>query len=559
MSIFYCYARVSTQSQDQISPDTQAERLKKDAERLGMESVVIKEVGSGESMFGRPKFMKMLSDLKEGDVVGVWDQSRLSRSDEESFIIINRITEAKAKLMVNSKFLDINDPQDRAIFGINSVFASYSRRLQLQKSREGVKQKYANGDAIFTGSMIGWKLNKYGKASIVDEEAKVIRYIFSEFIKGKSLKSLEKELYGKVLSRPYKFNIENLRDMIMRPIYAGSYLTEPKMSKHIGRYTESELKEKLVKSNIYPPIISEDEWWESFRRYRNVRSPHAVDYQNRWSPHTLAGLYKCPCGKGISYHHRIREGKKFETYMFQSHTPSCPYGKHISYPMEWLEDVTKACFILTFLSGNEVGMFFDEKKKEIEKLTEDVDGELKEIEKNISKENSKKERLVEAVANGLLDNDSISKQMSKITDNLNELEHRKDKLLQGKSMRLADYETFTEVSAQDVLDTYSSHFREYILQYAGHRSELQTDRSLMLRFMNGKEYHILYPKRTNKRSFPSQIDVSFRGEYQFSFVYHKGQIVKMISDNEYLTPTLERWKKLINGELSETSGIVLGL
>ena len=149
--------------------------------------------------------------------------------------------------------------------------------------------------------------------------------------------------------------------------------------------------------------------------------------------------------------------------------------------------------------------------------------------------------------------------MTKINDNLNELEHRKDKLLQEKSMRLADYETFTEVSAQDVLDTYSSHFREYILQYAGHRSELQTtDRSLMLRFMNGKEYHIPYPKRTNKRSFPSQIDVSFRGEYQFSFMFFKGEITKMICDNEYLQPTLEKWKDMVNGELTQTDSILLG-
>jgi hypothetical protein len=324
-------------------------------------------------------------------------------------------------------------------------------------------------------------------------------------------------------------------------------------------HIQEEIKEKWVKSNIYPPIIQEDEWWEALKRYRGVRVPHAVEYQFRWSPHTLAGVYKCPCGKGISYHHRMREGKKFEVYMFQSHLPTCTYGKHISYPMEWLEKITQACFLLTFLAGNEVGMFFDEKKREIEKLTEDVDVELKEIEKNISKENTKKERLVNAVAEGLLDNVSISKQMTIINDKLNELEKRKDKLLQERNMRLADYETFPERSAQDIFDIYSSHFREYLLQYAGHCSELQTtDRSLMLRFMNGKEYHILYPKRTNKRSFPSKVEVSFRGEYQFSFLFFKGEITEMICENEYMMPTLERWKNMVNGELTQTDSILLG-
>lgn len=556
--MYYAYCRKSTEQQQETSFEVQRDFLIHQANLLNEPYQVLTETGSGSTMADRPVFMNILSHLQPEDILGCYDQSRISRNSQESFIILDTIKQKKARLQVNGKFIRPEDPQDMAIFGIQAVFSDYQRSIQLTKSREGVKQKYANGDAVFTGKLFGWQLNKYGKASIIEEEAKIIRYIFSEFIKGKALKQLERELWGKVLQRPFQFNIENLRDMIQRPIYCGRYLTEPYMTKHISKYSEEELKEKMVTSNIYPPIIQEDEWWEALRRYRSVRTPHAIDYQFRWSPHTLAGLYKCPCGKGISYHHRMREGKKFETYMFQAHVPSCPFGRHISYPMEWLENTTKACFLLTFLAGNEVGLFFDEKKREIERLTEDVDVELKEIEKGISKESSKKDRLIEAVANGLLDNDSISKQMSKITDNLNELEHRKDKLLKEKSMRLADYETFTEISAQDVLDTYTSHFRDYLLQYAGQDSVLQTDRSLMLRFMNGKEFHIHYPKRTNKRSFPSQVDVSFRGEHQFSFIYFKGEITKMICDNPYMEKTLEKWRKQVNGELTQTDTIMLG-
>lgn len=556
--MYYAYCRKSTEQQQETSFEVQRDFLIHQANLLNEPYQVLTETGSGSTMADRPVFMNILSHLQPEDILGCYDQSRISRNSQESFIILDTIKQKKARLQVNGKFIRPEDPQDMAIFGIQAVFSDYQRSIQLTKSREGVKQKYANGDAVFTGKLFGWQLNKYGKASIIEEEAKIIRYIFSEFIKGKALKQLERELWGKVLQRPFQFNIENLRDMIQRPIYCGRYLTEPYMTKHISKYSEEELREKMVTSNIYPPIIQEDEWWEALRRYRSVRTPHAIDYQFRWSPHTLAGLYKCPCGKGISYHHRMREGKKFETYMFQAHVPSCPFGRHISYPMEWLENTTKACFLLTFLAGNEVGLFFDEKKREIERLTEDVDVELKEIEKGISKESSKKDRLIEAVANGLLDNDSISKQMSKITDNLNELEHRKDKLLKEKSMRLADYETFTEISAQDVLDTYTSHFRDYLLQYAGQDSVLQTDRSLMLRFMNGKEFHIHYPKRTNKRSFPSQVDVSFRGEHQFSFIYFKGEITKMICDNPYMEKTLEKWRKQVNGELTQTDTILLG-
>ena len=556
MSIFYCYARVSTQSQDQISPDTQAERLIKDAERLGMEYVVIKEVGSGESMFGRPKFMNMLSNLKENDVVGVWDQSRLSRSDEESFIIINRITEAKAKLMVNSKFLNIEDPQDRAIFGINSVFASYSRRLQLQKSKEGMKQKFSNGDAVFKGNLLGWTLNKYGQATINQDEAEVIRYIFDSFIKGKGLKELERELWGKTLQRPFKFSKESLRYILMRPLYMSYYLNLTTESRHIFRFTEDEIKENLVKSNIYPQIVTEETWWKAFHTYRNVRVPHATEYANRYTIHTLSGVYKCPCGKGISYHHRMRNGKKFEVYMWQEHTPSCPIKKHTGYDKEWLEKVTQICFLLTFLQGNEIGLFFKEKREELERLTGDIDNELKEIDKQMNKELTKRDRLVDAVAEGLFDNATISRQLGKIKDVLDDLEHRRNKLLQQKHLKMADYDVYLEVSSQDVLDNYYNDFRGYLLKYTGH-CLLQSDTSLTLEFINGKSFHILRPKRTNKETFPSMVDVSFRGEEQYSFEYHKGQITRMVTDNEYLQPVLDKWMKITNGELRQEKAILL--
>ena len=556
-SMYYAYCRKSTEQQQETSFEVQRDFLIRQANLLNVPYKVLTETGSGSTMADRPVFMRILSDLQPNDILGCYDQSRISRNPSESYIIIDTIQQKKAKLQVNGKFIDPDEPQDMAIFGIQAVFSGYQRSIQLDKSRKGLKQKYLNGDAVFTGNMIGWQLNRYGKATIIDEEAKVIRYIFSEFIRGKSLKQLEKELYGKVLQRPYKFSIENLRDMIQRPIYCGWYFSEPNVAKHVSKYTEDILKSCMVKSNIYPPIIQEDEWWTALRRYRTVRTPHAIEYQFRWSPHILAGVFKCPCGKGISYHHRIRQGNVFETYMFQSHTPNCSYGKHISYPMEWLEDITQACFLFTFLAGNEVGLFFEERKREIEKLTEDVDMELKEIGKEISRENSKKDRLVDAVAEGLLDTASISKQMSKITDNLKALEQRKDRLLEERGLRLADYETFTEISAQDVIDTYTSHFREYLLKYSGGNSVLQSDRSLILSFMNGKEFHIHYPKRTNKRSFPSQVDVSFRGEYQFSFVYFKSEITNVICDNEYMLPALERWKKMINEELNRFGSILL--
>lgn len=561
MSVFYCYARVSTQSQDQISPDTQAERLKKDAERLGMEYVVIQEVGSGESMFGRPKFMKMLSDLKEGDVVGVWDQSRLSRSDEESFLIINRITEAKAKLMVNSKFLDIQDPQDRAIFGINSVFASYSRRLQLQKSREGIKKMKEDGNTIFAGDTFGYLLTRHGKnvsVSIIDEEAKAIRYVFEEYAKGKAMKELERELYGKVFHRPFKFNIQNIRPMLCRPLYIGKYFDTPGMLKHIMKYTEEEVREHLITSNLYPSIIDEDLYFEVFHRLRTSRVPHAVEYKQRWTVHVLSGLYKCAdCGLGITFRNRYRDGKLFTTYVFQSHTGNCPTKYHTQFDALWLEKCTQACFLLTFLDGSRVGAFFKEQRSKLDVDSVAAREELTLIDKELEKTQAKKDRIIDAISDGLITKNDAQKKLEKIETEHHSLTERKNTIEKQLMSLNQDIDDLLRFSAQEIIDTYRGREREYYFRYV--KSGINYHKYLVLEMMNGMTFEIHKPRRTNTATKPAVINVSVNGEQYYSFVFSpKMEIENIYSENPYMTNTLEKWRKQVNGELSQTDTIMLG-
>lgn len=555
--MFYGYCRKSTEQQQETSFEVQATFLKEQAEKLNEQCIIYTETGSGGSLTDRPVFLNLLSSLKKNDIIACYDQSRISRNDKESFVILDAIMEKKARLQVNGKFINPNDPQDRAIFGMQSIFANYQKDIQLQKSREGIKQRFSNGDAVFAGDTFGYLLTKRGKtttATIIEEEAKVIRYVYKAYSNGVSLYELQNELYGMPFQRPWNVIIQNLRPLLSRPIYMGYYLDTPYMQKHIARYSRTEVEEHLVKSNIYPPIIEEELWWEVFQKYRTVRQPHAIPYENRFTKHALSGIFKCPgCNKGITFKNKKRDGKTFTKYIFQSHTPNCPYLHRTEYDKEWLERAVRACFFLCFLNGSEVGKFFNDIKERFNNDTKDIRKELNTLESAKKKLDAKKQRLVEAVSNGLFSMEDIKNQMESLNTDYKTIEMRKNVLDNQLSALELDVADYLENSAEETMESFPYRERDYYLKYI--KEGWNRVKYLELTFMNGKRFIIHKPRHTSQNLYPGQVDVySMNGDFSFSFhILTKMEIDTkptgdMWEDAEY--HLFKRWEKQVNKRLA---------
>ena len=529
-----------------------------------MAYTILTETGSGASLVNRPVFMQLLSNLKEGDIVGCYDQSRISRSDVESFYILNEIKTKAARLQVNGKFIDPDDPQDRAIFGMQSIFANYQKDIQTQKSKEGRKKQFENGDAVFAGDTFGYELIRKGKTvqiNIIEEEAKIVRFVLEQYAKGASLHELERKLFGTVVNRPFIFEINNLRYMIQRPIYMGYYLNEPNMQRHIMKYTEADVRAKLVKSNLYPSIVSEDLWWSCFRSYRICKRPHAIAHCYRWIKADLSGIYKCSsCGGGMTYHNRFRAelgdaGKHYPQYKFQKHFPNkCQMQKrYTAYKADWLEEISDLCFKLTFLEGGEIGMFFKEKQNELYETTNELNTAIAVIDKRIKEIDIKISRLVDAVADGLMDNEIIRPKMEKLKKEKKDVLSKKGELEKDLGSIIDDSDSWLELSAKEVLENFDNRKREFYLKYV--KEGLNYYTHLTLEFMNGKKYEIQRPKRNNFHIKPSEIKVSFRGKWQFSFEYdyenHSFSVSDVNSVEESKDWAYEEYQQLLDNAASD--------
>ena len=552
----WIYTRRSTGRQSDVSLELQEETCRRWVEEP---ITAIHETGSGADNT-RPQLNYMLANLQPQDCVCIYDNSRLSRSMLDSITILKAITDKGAVLICDGKRINPENPQDLFTFNVHSAFSDYQLLIQRQKSKEGSQRRIANGDRIFAGDTFGYELSKKNGqqiVSVIPEEAEIVRYVYEEYAKGKPIKELERELWGKVLHRPFIFNIQNLRPMLQRTTYIGKYPDTAGMQKHIIRYTEEELREHLITSNYYPPIVDEDLWWEVFHRLRTYRETHAVPYRNRWTKHALSGLYKCSgCDKGISFKNRYRDGKLFEQYIFQAHTPDCVFMKRTQYDALWLEKMTQACFILTFLDGSKVGAFFDEQRSRLDVDVVAVKEELTLIEKEKKKNQDRKDRIIDAISDGLITKNDAQKKLDKIEIEHHSLDEREKALKNQLSSLNQDIDDLLRFSAQEILDNYTRSPRDYYLKYV--KSGLNYHKYLRLEMMNGVVYEIYKPRRTNTATKPAEVKVSFNGEHFYSFIFSpKMEITKMICENEYMMDTLERWRKAVNGELQEVDSVLL--
>lgn len=552
----WIYTRRSTGRQSDVSLELQEETCRRWVEEP---ITAIHETGSGADNT-RPQLNYMLANLQPQDCVCIYDNSRLARSMIDSITILKAITDKGATLICDGKRIDPENPQDLFTFNVHSAFSDYQLLIQRQKSKEGSQRRTANGDRIFAGDTFGYELSKKNGqqiVSVIPEEAEIVKYVYEEYVKGKPIKELERELWGKVLHRPFQFNIQNLRPMLQRTIYMGKYTDTAGMQKHIMRYTEEELREHLITSNYYPPIISEELYFEAFHRLRTYRENHAIPYKNRWTKHTLSGLYKCSgCGKGITFRNRYRDGKHFETYVFQSHTPDCSQLIHTQFDALWLEKCTQACFLLTFLDGARVGAFFAEQRSKLDVDSVSVREELNLIEKELKKNEDRKDRVIDAISDGLITKSDAQKKLDKIETEHHSLKEREKTLRNALASLNQDIDDLLRFSAQEILDTYTGREREYYFRYV--KSAINYHKYMTLEFMNGVTYEIHKPRRTNVATKPAVINVSVNGEQYYSFVFSpKMEIEKIYSSNEYMTDTLERWRKLVNSELSMTEAIIL--
>jgi len=168
------YIRVSSEKQNTA-------RQKKALKEVGCEMFYEEKI-SGKDTY-RPELQRMLTEIKQGDIVIVHEISRLSRSVKDLISIVEQIKERGASLKsLKESWLDTSDnnPMNEFLLNIFGSLAQLERGLTLQRQREGIE--IAKKEGKFKGRKIevavgGKKSEKATQAIEWHKEGKSVRHI----------------------------------------------------------------------------------------------------------------------------------------------------------------------------------------------------------------------------------------------------------------------------------------------------------------------------------------------------------------------------------------------
>ncbi|MGH1282448.1 recombinase family protein [Bacillus basilensis] len=144
------YIRVSSTSQN---PSRQFQQLNE----IGMD-IIFEEKVSGATK-DRKQLQKMLEDIQEGDIIYVTDLTRITRSTQDLFELIDNIRSKKANLKsLKDTWLDLSEdnPYSQFLITVMAGVNQLERDLIRMRQREGIE--LAKKEGKFKG-----RLKKYHK------------------------------------------------------------------------------------------------------------------------------------------------------------------------------------------------------------------------------------------------------------------------------------------------------------------------------------------------------------------------------------------------------------
>lgn len=264
-----CYCRISTKKQ-KSSLKAQAEYLKQiiqDNFRWKYIDTYF-DIGSGLSI-KRIGLSQMLKDAhaKKFNIILIKSISRLSRNFLDLNIIIRELRRINVRVIFDKEYIDTNKIDSDLRMQITSLFAEEESKNISDSIKWALRKKYKQGIVnINCKNFLGYDNDTNGNLIINEGQALIVRRIFGEFLNGKTLYSIAKELERDKVptgSGGLKWYHNKIKQILENEKYIGDvhlnkYITIDILSRKIIK-NNGQVKSYYVENN-HPAIISQDDF-----------------------------------------------------------------------------------------------------------------------------------------------------------------------------------------------------------------------------------------------------------------------------------------------------------
>ena len=346
------YARVSTEHEAQLSAlDNQVqyydEILNKHPNWILYDRYIDEGI-TGTSIKKRKNFIRMMKDAHEGkfDLIITREVSRFARNTVDTL----QETRKLKKLGVEVYFTEDNiwtfkDDDGELKLTIMATLAQNESKKTSQRVKAGLKVAFMNGIFMGSGNILGYEKIDKNTMVVNEEQAEIVRYIFSEYINGVGTSTIAKDLEKKGYKTSTGLNrwtAAYITRVLRNQFYSGTIVYN---KQYIPDYLEQKARknrgeiEQIVVEGTHEPIISK----EDFEKAQAILDRHTKPSLS--GDRTAIGVPKyvwskkmiCECGSTFNRRkdHVTSKGKTYAYGCYNRKTH--PKGGNYEYGYKYCE------------------------------------------------------------------------------------------------------------------------------------------------------------------------------------------------------------------------------
>lgn len=431
------YCRVSTGMDEQlVSLETQKSQyvqLIKSNPEWEFAGVYFDEGISGTGKEKRAALLRMITDCENGliDRIVTKSLSRFARNTADCLELTRKLLGLGIPIFFEKENLDTGSMESELLLAVMSSLAENESVSISENLKWGVKHRFENGTYKIGSAPYGYDV-KDGELVINEAEAKWVRWIFSERLKGTNSNAIANTLNN--LHVPTRKNghwtATTIRGILANEKYIGACLFQKTYSDfRFRRHNNHGERDQYYIEGHHPAIISQEDY-EAVGRLTEQRmhekgiKKRDPRYQNRYP---FTGKLVCgECGTTFKRHIASTEGSKYAVWVCKKHLNDL-HGCSMKAIRE--SDLERAFATmlnkLIFYRKELLVHLLDEVRGEAEKVSIH---NINEIEQRLEKNAERRQTLTAVMAKGYLDPALFTQESNNLTAEENALTAEKERL-----------------------------------------------------------------------------------------------------------------------------------
>lgn len=262
------YARVSTGSEDQlVSLETQIKHYEsyiKTNPAWDFAGLYYDEGITGTKKEKRPELLRMIADCEHRkiDLIVTKSISRFARNTMDCLGLVRKLTKLGIFVYFESENINTGSMESELMLSILSGLAEGESASIAENNKWSIQKRFQNGTYKIGCSPYGYNAVN-GELVINEQQAEIVRLIFSEALSGKGTHKIAKELNAKGLKGKNggRWTSSTIRGMIGNEKYIGDAIFQKTYSdSQFNRHKNDGEKEQYLIREHHEAIISHDDF-----------------------------------------------------------------------------------------------------------------------------------------------------------------------------------------------------------------------------------------------------------------------------------------------------------